>query len=373
MKTDQTTMKGYYAGVLLALGCAAPVFGGPATAWYQTQNLTAPTNIDAIAFINEATMEFTVGSQDQEEGSFFAGGGLQYSTSDTLYFTNTPSGQMISQTGFKFETVTEKTIHPATQFVNDGTITAVDLYQSPGFPSYGGATVFLPGSGVPSPSYLLVEATNIFNKGTISVGADGAMKMVGKTLTNSSGALVAGDLSGNDLFDVTSVENTYDESVNGTLAFRYFEESPILNDLYWGATNGTLALNVYGHGIGLGDTPPQPVTGRGTGSGNISLPLRDNVIAAGTTNEIIGNAAEYATYIYTYPQAGEPTNFYFNIVLVNTNFADTNLAYQVKFSPFANIQPVETTPDPNGAEAIVQFSVPVFDVISGETTSNAVY
>ncbi|HEX4120476.1 MAG TPA: hypothetical protein VH619_07665, partial [Verrucomicrobiae bacterium] len=47
--------------------------------------------------------------------------------------------------------------------------------------------------------------------------------------------------------------------------------------------------------------------------------------------------------------------------------------YQVKFSPFANIQPVETTPDPNGAEAIVQFSVPVFDVISGETTSNAVY
>lgn len=369
-------MKGYLAAVILALGCGSPVFGagGPASAYYQTQNTTNPPVVDATAFVNSATMEFSITANQVNEGDFFTGGAIQYATHDTLYTTNTASGQMICQTGFNFETITETTIHPESQFVNEGVITAVDIFGVPLFYEYnGGSAVLTPGTGIPVPSYLSVSATNIFNKGTMSVGADGAMKMVGRTLTNSSGALVAGDLTGNDLFDLTSLQETYDESVNGTLAFRYFVEPPSLNEVYWGATNGTLALNVYGNGIGRGDTPPQPITGRSSGTGFVTLPLNGDVVEEGTTNIILGNAAEYATYIYTYPQPNQLTNFYYDIVLVNTNFTDTNLSYQVRFSQFANIQPVETTPDPYAVEPIVQFSVPVFDVITGQETTNAVY
>ena len=70
------------------------------------------------------------------------------------------------------------------------------------------------------------------------------------------------------------------------------------------------------------------------------------------------------------------TNVYYNVVLVNTNFAGTNLTATVGFSYGGFAQDLVNIPTPeeeDAYEAIVQIAEPVYDVISGQTVTNGIY
>ena len=80
-------------------------------------------------------------------------------------------------------------------------------------------------------------------------------------------------------------------------------------------------------------------------------------------------------YRILFHRLGQSTNIYWEIVLVNTNFADTNITASVEFSPFSfnAIPPVADFGDPNFLNPIVQYSVTTTDVLSGNEVTNAIY
>jgi hypothetical protein len=85
-------------------------------------------------------------------------------------------------------------------------------------------------------------------------------------------------------------------------------------------------------------------------------------------------SAEFGVSALRYTNA-DGTNIYYNIIFVNTNFADTNLSAAWGFTGASYIQVnnLLAPNDPNGYEDIVQFSEPVVDITTGDTVTNAVY
>src|SRR6266850_617597 len=73
-------------------------------------NGTAP-QIDATRFVNQSIFNVTTV------------GGLPYSTLNTLFFTNRPSGNMSCTPGFRFDFFTNNIRHWMDTFVNQGSIT----------------------------------------------------------------------------------------------------------------------------------------------------------------------------------------------------------------------------------------------------------
>lgn len=138
--------------------------------------------IDATNFANDtgSTFSWSLGSSGTWLGSLYQGWFY------TLNFTN--AGEMDSSTGFRFDTqIPNVSGHTeAVNFYNAGPINcgtsdnAVFLTQfvnnnSFSFGGYGGAYVL---------------ATNIFNSGTIAVGANGLAKFVGDDINFNRGAVV---------------------------------------------------------------------------------------------------------------------------------------------------------------------------------------
>ncbi|MGA2749442.1 MAG: hypothetical protein ABSG59_11755 [Verrucomicrobiota bacterium] len=371
-------MKRYFPAAIAVLGLCAAASAAPQAVYQNSIFLTNPPVVDAVTFVNSGVMDFI--NEQENDYTLFTENILPFSTRDTLYYTNADSGIMYGNPGFRFDTATATTRHSAKTFVNNGFIYAVDTITAPLFPTYSGTIVYLPSTGLAEPSVLSVAATNIINGGTMEVGNDGWLTMSGQTLSNRYGTLIAGDLTGNDQTDVTAIQDAFLGSVanSATVSFRYFIAPGSLSDLYWGFTNGNLALDVAGPSF-----PSTPITFsrvRGTldtFTYGFSLPVSDIVISNGVTNVNLGDLAEFAIYIYTYPQPGALTNFYYNVVFVNTNFADANISYQVRFARTSDVYFDDAlpapTPDPNGYEDIVQFSVPSLDVTTGQMTTNAIY
>src|SRR5579864_3707329 len=121
--------------------------------WINTGTISSPPQIDAYNFVNSGTI--TVGTT------------LPFETSNTRNYTN--SGTMISTPGWFFDDAASQAgLRAASDsFVNlnDGSVIAND----PGtIFVFGGAGI---GNTVLSlPSYLFITASNIVNKGTLSVG-----------------------------------------------------------------------------------------------------------------------------------------------------------------------------------------------------------
>jgi len=382
------------AFVVLSLGLSA--LASPRAVYLNQGTITNAPVIDAITFLNEGTFEPVIALSNVIQGeSLDTEAQTPFATRDTLYYTNLGlSALMVGQPGFNFQTFSGSGAHNASSFYNTGTILAIDAQTAPEVDDIGGVFVFFPGTGVAYPSQILILATNIYNgpNGVISVGADGLLEMYGKNITNNN-ALVAGNILDLDLYDGGSANNVFalgnppgDEPYDATsieqaaytftkIAALYFTAPPTLFDLYWGITSGgTLKLDSPTGGLDTGNAPGEPVTGRGVGNGKISLPFNGQGFTIGTN--VVTNSG-YATFIDTYSDS-TGTNFYYNIVFVNTNFADTNIALQVLFTRdysgyFSDVIGNGNPPDPNGEEAVVQFTVPCTDVITGQSTSNSLY
>ena len=357
-------MKKNITAIFAAWAFALPAFASPSREYINTGTITNPPVVDATAFVNSGTFEAVIEVLSDE--SLDTDTQTPYSTRNTLYYTNLNPGLMLGQPGFLFETETASGNHNARSFYNTGTILAVDTQTSPESLNIQGGYTVQPGSGIAYPSQVLIFATNIFNgpNGSITVGADGLLEMHGKNITNYNSALVAGDLTGDDPYDLTSLDQAaYVFFHTSTLYGELFTAPPTFFDLWWGITNITAAPGLLDlNAVAGGASPAVGVTVRAIGSFTPSLGFNN-----------------YTTYVYSYAVNG--TNVYYNIVCVNTNFANTNIAAQVRFTRdysgyFSDVLPARGNPiifDPNGMEAIVQFSEPCQDVITGLPETSAIY
>ena len=359
-------MKKNITAIFAALAFGLPAFASSSSEYINTGTITNPPVIDATAFVNSGTFEAVMA--DLGDGTLAIETQTPYSTQDTLYYTNLNPGLMLGQPGFLFETVTANGNKNARSFYNTGTILAVDTYLPPEPLNIQGGYTVDPGTGMAYPSQVLIMATNIFNgpNGSITVGADGVLEMYGQHITNKSSALVAGDLTGNDPYDETSAgQAAYVFFAPGSTTpyAEMFTAPPTFFDLWWGGTNitgtpGLLDLNA----VARGSVPRVSVTVRAIGGFEPAVAF-----------------SNYTTYVYSY--IPNSTNVYYTIVCVNTNFSNSNIAAQVRFTRdysgyFDDVLPATGSPivfDPNGMQAMVQFSEPCTDVISGQSVSSSIY
>jgi len=146
------------------------------------------------------------------EGTFaIASGTVPWNSLNTINFTN--RGTITGSIGFAFDTVDPSDPlhglfglrHPASNFVNaaNAEIVAFDG---------GGLLPFVNGTFAsalfqPDVSFININAANVTNRGDITVGANGLMKLFGKTM----------DLTGGTLF-VEDVNSTVSSSLNFGLA-----------------------------------------------------------------------------------------------------------------------------------------------------------
>jgi hypothetical protein len=363
-------MKRYIPIVFLGLGLCQTALGGPSPLYANYVVVTSPPVVDALSFYNAGQFEIeTVTSINPTNVtiSLLLNGfsELPFMTKDTLNWTNASSGLMLGVPGFQFDTGTSTSRHNASSFLNAGTVESVDEEAFPfTYSAFGSLTAApVPALSQPIASQLLVFATNIVNTGAMAVGNYGLLSMVGNNVTNANASLAAGSVSTagliTDPLDTTGLQGQEESiAVDGQY---YYVPCPGVYDLFWGITN---ALTVDLGGFDPpNDIPNIGVSERGFfgGAGLIGFPINLDTAQYSVTAVFYGD--------------GTGTNFWYNVIFVNTNFADANLSATAGFTKEGDPQDVltATTDDPNAAEAIVQIAEPVFDVISGQIVSNGIY
>ncbi len=363
-------MKRYLTPVLFSLAFASGAWAVPQQIYSIYGTVTNPPQEDVTIFVNYGSLllnTVTVNSNFVYPVGDSAGlNSLPFSTKDTLYFTNTSSGVLAGTNGFNFETITETTIHSASVFVNDGVVTGFDYLPAPDSYSTTAGTTAIPAGSVPVASQVQVLATNILSDGTISVGNAGVLNLTGSNISIANGALVAGAVNTGganfnpyDPLDTTGEGDRVAHFGSGG----FYVNPPGVYDLYWGVTPTKTPLDL--------STLSPPFTsgvyvqirqGDG-GEVGFGLPLSTNAI--------------WSTNVFTHPI--DQSNTMFNIVFVNTNFYDLNGQLDTNITATVGFPPITYTliggaGDSNGdIEPIVRFAMPVQDVITGDTVTNAVY
>ena len=347
--------------------------GGPSPIYQNFAVITQAPVVDALVFYNQGEFDIetvTSFSPTNLTTGLYENGynPIPFMTKDTLDWTNSSSGLMLGTPGFRFDTGTSTSRHSASSFLNAGTVAGFDVEGFPYLYSVPGSTVFVPvpAASQPIASQVLVLATNIVNSGAMSVGNAGLLSLAGDNVTNAYGTLAAGFVStvGETNFeeDATGLQGQ-DEALLENNGPYYFFSSLDVYDLFWGVTNGE-SVSMAGLSTDLPEGIPNYLSGeRGLlGFGVPFIPLNFDT-------------AQYLVIATAYVIA--QTNIYYNLVFVNTNFADSNLSATVGFitGEAADLEYFSTTTnaDYNADEVIVQFAEPVYDVITGRTVTNGVY
>ena len=156
---------------------------------------------------------------------------------------------------------------------------------------------------------------------------------------------------------------------------------PTVYDLVWGVTNG-FQQDVSAGSWYLSPTPTLNLRGNGAGTTVVSAGGGGTgvVTGLGLTGLFEGSLANMTAYVST-SQTGVPnvpnaTNFYYTVVLVNTNFNDPNISANVLFyPPEPQVQAAASLVPPTqvGVGEIVQFTEQVVDLSTETTVSNSIY
>ena len=351
-------MRHFITAAFLGLALSPIAMAGPDPIFDNPGTITQVPTVDAIIFENSG--DFNVSTVTTASNIISTALGLTesllpYATRDTLYFTN--SGTMLGIPGFRFDTSTATTRFSAIDVANQGIVIGQDAEAFPDFYSTPTGTTALPQYSQPLPSQVLISATNVNNSGEIGVGNYGLLQIVAKNFTNAFGALAAGGINtggsalegGIDPLDTTG---------RGLQELPYFVNPPYVYDTVWGATNGGM-LRVDQLAAQLPGFAPINVGIRGTG-----------IVFINSVNDI----RQFASYVDSFTVG--PTNTYFEIVLVNTNFADTNISANVEFSDLdlgVEELPQKDVGDLLAPESLVQFSIATTDVLTGGIVTNAIY
>jgi len=301
-----------------------------------------PPNIDAFGWLNRATFSI--------DNSFnFVP--QPYETKDTLYFTNTPSGQMFGFPGFRFLNTVGSQHYWMDTFTNNGTI-ATDSSQ---FFSGVLGTILIANSQA---SLLIVQATNIASTGPLRSGAQGIISLEGKNINLKRNGLRTG---------AAPPTNNLIFSSSFLFSSNYVDDAGI-SDLWWGAgTNNNLnnrglpiQLSAGGQfSLPFPSSPVHQVVEKLTGStqlftNTVILPqfsFFGNYGAAVWTNQV--TPSNFVVQVVFYPT--NSMNFNFN--------SDTNFTTEVRFIP-----------DGSGASVVVvAFNSTDFDIVDNANTTTSIY
>lgn len=287
--------------------------------------LTDVPQLDTSAFANYG--DFTVSTI------------LPYETQNTLYFTN--SGRMFGLPGFRFENVSSQSVRkPAANFINtvDAHVTATS------------AGTFLPGTALTNfglsfeNSQILISATNVVSKGQIIADTRGRVRVDGKIVDLSRSSIGILPFAGGQ----------------GVVTPTNFIPDVGITDIYWGMDDGSqpgpggppvfgpgsLARPIKGSTNYTVQSPPHTVTNQ-----NSFFGFRAGIRLTNATAFVFTNAVT-------------PTNWLIQAVFVQV--ADTNLVFDVKFTPSSNPTNAYKT-------AMVQFSKLETNVLDGGNFTNLVY
>ncbi|HZR15985.1 MAG TPA: hypothetical protein VFE51_01545 [Verrucomicrobiae bacterium] len=189
--------------------------------WVNSGTITFPPQIDASNFVNSGTIDIN--------------SSLPFETSSTRNYTN--SGTMICTPGWIFDNAAPNTgiRKPANSFVNlnEGLIQSLDA----GLFGFGGVNAS-------SASYLWVSASNLVNKGTLSVGGNGWLRLVGTNVNVARSAL-----------EVTTLQPIGSVIIGQT----NFLNDVGINDVSWGQTNGLTLNSATVYNGNTATTPPHQV------------------------------------------------------------------------------------------------------------------
>ncbi len=348
-------MNRIFAAAALILGLSGGVCRATDAIYQNYGYVTNPPSVDATNFYNQGTFTNFITT-------------LPWDTQNTLYFTN--RGIMSGSCGFRFDDASPTGRKAAAVFNNHGNISGLDdgvLFSGQAFGGvFGGSLTTLA-------SYALVSATNIINDGVLSVGDVGLLRLTGKNINLTRGALVAGNLSdqASSIFNLASGNFFFSGSA-------YI--NPIgVDDVYWGVNAGgkldlTLLNGQQPTGEPLLTTPPETVFLPGGLVSSVSLPNNFTNFANGFGFKAFfyqQNPLDTNTE-FSYTLNG--TNHYINIVFVTTNFSDPAITADVRFSTAFTYFPSNTGGvDIHGVEDVVQFGITNTDVITGLPTTNAIY
>lgn len=234
-------------GAMLVAALLPSVVQAADAVWDNSGTVTAPPQIDATNFVNSGLINIFTS--------------LPFETSDTLNYTN--SGTMIGSPGWFFVTSPSNTgqDRAAANFVNlnDGLVQAQD----------GGRIVTI-GTASAAVSYLVVAASNIVNKGTLSVG-NGVLNLRGTNVNVARSAL-----------EVTALQPRGSVIIGQT---NYINDVGI-NDVWWGQTNGFFFNSAAVWNGSIATAPPHLVQrGIGGGFGQVSFSIAPDVVS-GFSNTI---------------------------------------------------------------------------------------
>ena len=325
-------MKHFIATLLSAALFSTGAAAQPIPIYENFGNVTTTPQIDAIAFANYG--DFSVSSM------------LPYDFQSTRFFTN--RGAMTGFPGFRFATATSlgTAFTPATNFLNDvgGVITAG---------SFGGfqigGVILGPGliSQSTTPSYLLVSAENVVNRGIMMAGGGGLLQVVGKNVDLSRSGLGIGRL------ELSSTHFVTDSN--------FFPDPGVL-DNYWALTNqfDMRVANLINAALTDVVSPRHDVTNSPT----FQFPISVQVGPISITNPATSLFSVYTNSGGADPETGRITNIYRQAVFVAVS--DTNLAFDVKWTP-SNIatNPYQT--------AIVELSLADTNVVTGDLEFSTLY
>jgi len=253
------------------------------------ENTSIITNaqIDATTYVNSGTL--------RAEGISF---GQLFQTLNNLNFTN--AGQMIGDLGFNLQFVTNSSRFPANAIVNQS-----------------GATV--------SGQTILLSATNLINAGELRAGLAGLLQLNGRNVNLSRSIL--------SVTDAIGLTGTGIRLVN-TNGIVIYQNPNAVADFYWGAGTGNVMNSFSGVNLGLDLQSLNLATG-GLRPPSVSTPLHEvqsvtnaltNVITVSSLTNFSGT--NYSAHVRTNAFG---TNVIIQVVLVQTNIANTNLAVDVRF------------------------------------------
>jgi hypothetical protein len=184
--------------VALALSLVPACLHATDAFWINSGTITTPPQVDATNFVNSGTISISTS--------------LPFESSNTRNFTN--SGTMSGGPGWFLDDGPagngQRSMADSVINLNPGVIQSLDA----------GTLFFVGGGGASVASYLWVTASNIVNQGTMSVGGNGWLRLIGTNVNVSRSAI-----------EVTGL--TPQGSFNNLPATNFFPDVAI-TDVYWG-------------------------------------------------------------------------------------------------------------------------------------------
>lgn len=312
------------ASLLLCFGWAASAATSPV---YENRAIVSNPQIDAAVVLNRGTMNINSGDQP-------------FDTQGTLSTTNFVGGIITGSGGFRFDLVdTNGLRRSAANWVNQGTIS---------FSSGFGGTLFFGtgGSGLSlnPTAWVLVHATNIQNRGGITVDPNGLIRLTGGNVVLAR----AGIRAGYDPSDPITPSTDFPP---------YYDNEQGVSDNYGGVGLNNQLDPGAGGGLNL-----NLLTGRSPSSGRHEV-----LINPALTNSVTVPTFTQLTNTFAVTNTLSPTNWVVQVVYINTNTTDTALTVGVRFAP-----PRDPSVD-GGVMPMIQFAYQDVDTITADTYTNYVY